>query len=129
MAALVIVLLLLILPAYALSRLAGTIDPWIIASVPLAVSALAYALQRNDKARATAGAWRIPEATLHLCEFLGGWPGSLLAQRQVRHKVAKSSYLIVFWAIVLLHQFLALDSLLGWRWMTQAAAFLRAELG
>ena len=46
---------------------------------------------------------RIPERTLHLLAFLGGWPGALLGQRFFRHKTKKLSFLIAFWAVVALH--------------------------
>jgi hypothetical protein len=51
---------------------------------------------------------------LHLLELLGGWPGAFLAQRRLRHKSSKGSYLFVFVLIVGLHQFLAIDALRGW---------------
>lgn len=56
-----------------------------------------------DKRAAQRGRQRTPEATLHVLELLGGWPGAFLAQRLIRHKNAKLSYQIVFWLIVALH--------------------------
>ncbi|MGE3109648.1 MAG: DUF1294 domain-containing protein [Phycisphaerales bacterium] len=52
---------------------------------------------------------RIPESTLHVLELLGGWPGSLLAQRLIRHKSSKLAYRRVFWLITAVH-------ILGWAW-------------
>jgi uncharacterized membrane protein YsdA (DUF1294 family) len=46
---------------------------------------------------------RTPEATLHVLELLGGWPGALLAQRLIRHKNAKVGYQVVFWLIGAVH--------------------------
>jgi uncharacterized membrane protein YsdA (DUF1294 family) len=106
---------LLVAPVIALSRLAPAIDWRILAGVPVAVSFFTWLAYWSDKRRAEAGEWRIPEATLHLGELLGGWPGAFLAQRQLRHKTAKVSYQIVFWLIVLVHQFVAVDFLLGWK--------------
>jgi uncharacterized membrane protein YsdA (DUF1294 family) len=54
----------------------------------------------------------VPEATLHLAELLGGWPGAFLAQRRFRHKTRKVSFQLVFAVIVLLHQLAAADVLL-----------------
>ncbi|MEQ8771010.1 MAG: DUF1294 domain-containing protein [Phycisphaerales bacterium] len=64
------------------------------------VTFIAYAL---DKHAAGRGARRTPERTLHLMELAGGWPGAFLAQRTLRHKTRKTSYQVVFWAIVVLH--------------------------
>jgi uncharacterized membrane protein YsdA (DUF1294 family) len=61
---------------------------------------LAYGL---DKRAAVRGRRRIPEATLHLLELLGGFPGALLAQRAFRHKRAKARYMVVFGLIVAVH--------------------------
>ena len=41
--------------------------------------------------------------TLHLLALLGGWPGAILGQRQFRHKTRKVAFLIVFWAVAVLH--------------------------
>lgn len=56
-----------------------------------------------DKKRALLSRWRIPENYLHLLELLGGWPGALLAQKDFRHKLTKSSYQQIFWTIVAIH--------------------------
>lgn len=113
--ALVVLLVLLVAPVLALWRLSPVIDWRVLVGVPLAVSFFTWLAYGSDKRRAEAGEWRIPEATLHLGELLGGWPGAFLAQRQFRHKTSKISYQILFWLVVLLHQFVAVDFLLGWR--------------
>ncbi len=56
-----------------------------------------------DKRRAVRGGRRVPERTLHLLAFFGGWPGAWLGQRQFRHKTQKLEFRIVFWMMVLLH--------------------------
>ena len=50
-------------------------------------------------------------AQLHEVEILGGWPGALLAQQLLRHKTKKTSYQVVFWLIVLMHQIYWVDQL------------------
>jgi uncharacterized membrane protein YsdA (DUF1294 family) len=127
MPGLVVLCLLMALPIYALSQLAGLVDWRILTAAPVAMSAGTYFAYRRDKWYAETGKWRIPEATLHLCELLGGWPGAFLAQRVLRHKISKTSYQVAFWGIILLHQFAALDSLLGWRFTRQAVQFIRAH--
>ena len=61
---------------------------------------IAYCL---DKRAAARGRRRVPEASLHLIELLGGFPGALLGQRAYRHKRRKARYMIIFWLIVALH--------------------------
>lgn len=65
-----------------------------------AVTFVAYSL---DKHAARSGNRRTPEATLHLLELLGGWPGALVAQRLIRHKNVKVGYQVVFWLIGAIH--------------------------
>jgi uncharacterized membrane protein YsdA (DUF1294 family) len=123
----VTLVLLLALPVFALTRLAAGIDGRVLAGVPLALSMVAFFAYRSDKRRAEAGAWRIPESTLHLLGLLGGWPGAFLAQRIFRHKNSKASFQLVFWTVVLLHEYLALDALLDWRFTRRAIQFVSAQ--
>ncbi|GAB3507073.1 DUF1294 domain-containing protein [Pseudoxanthomonas daejeonensis] len=75
------------------------------------VTWIAYAL---DKHAAQRGRRRTPEATLHLLELAGGWPGALLAQRALRHKTRKHSYRVAFWWMVLLNLMLTWAWILDW---------------
>ena len=72
----------------------------VIVVVMSLASYIAYGL---DKRRATTGRRRIPERTLHLLAFLGGWPGALIGQQYFRHKTQKVSFRIMFWIVVVLH--------------------------
>ena len=56
-----------------------------------------------DKRRAARGGRRVAEQTLHLLALVGGWPGALFGQRFFRHKTSKLSFLVVFWAVVVIH--------------------------
>jgi uncharacterized membrane protein YsdA (DUF1294 family) len=67
------------------------------------MSVVAFAAYGIDKHRAVRGGWRVREATLQVIALFGGWPGAWLAQRVFRHKTSKSTFMIVFWAIVALH--------------------------
>ena len=118
--------LLLATPTYAVSRLTSVIDWRVLLGVPLVLSVFAFFAYRSDKRRAEAGKWRVPESTLHIIELLGGWPGAFLAQRQFRHKTSKVSFQVTFWIIVVAHQFLAVDSLNGWRLSKDALRYLRS---
>jgi uncharacterized membrane protein YsdA (DUF1294 family) len=53
---------------------------------------LTFALFGLDKSRAVQGGWRIPERTLLMIAFLGGWPGAKVAQRGFRHKTRKQPF-------------------------------------
>ena len=64
------------------------------------VSFVAYGF---DKRRAQKDGRRVPEKSLHLMAFFGGWPGALVGQRVFRHKTQKISFRIVFWMCVVLH--------------------------
>ncbi len=82
----------------------------IVYAVASVITFFAYGL---DKRAARRGRWRTPEATLHLLELLGGFPGAMLAQRIFRHKRGKVRYLIIFWLIVALHA----AGWAGWFWL------------
>ncbi len=107
---------LLALPGVAAWRVLGPVAPW-IGGWCAAASLFAFIACWHDKRSARAQTWRTSEGTLHLLELLGGWPGAFLAQRWFRHKTIKVSYQAVFWLIVGLYQFLALDALRGWPWL------------
>lgn len=113
--AFLVLLALLAAPALALwRRTPPPLLPWIAAWITLA-SLVTFALYAWDKRRAVNNGSRTPEKILHLCALLGGWPGAFLAQRLLRHKNAKVSFQLVFWFIVILFQYTALDALLDWR--------------
>jgi uncharacterized membrane protein YsdA (DUF1294 family) len=112
--------ILLAAPSLALWLLAPRFFAAMCTLATVLASVATYALYASDKHRARVGAWRTPESTLHIFELLGGWPGAFLAQRRLRHKSSKGSYLFVFWLIVAVHNYAAFDAFLGWR-LTRAA--------
>lgn len=76
--------------------------PWLLAIYGV-MSVVSFSAMALDKYKASTRAWRIPEKTLHTLELLGGWPGSLLAMRLIRHKNRKQGYYLVTWAIAAAH--------------------------
>ena len=71
--------------------------------IVLLVSLICFVVYGWDKRQAINDGRRVPERTLHLLAFLGGWPGALFGQWHFRHKTNKLSFLIVFWLVVVLH--------------------------
>lgn len=112
---LIVLGVLLALPCYALSQVSRHVAWPVLGGAALTLSVLTFLAYRSDKRRAEAGAQRISEATLHALALMGGWPGAFLGQRMFRHKTSKLSFQFVFWFVVLVHQFAAIDSLLDWR--------------
>jgi uncharacterized membrane protein YsdA (DUF1294 family)/cold shock CspA family protein len=121
---LLVLALLLVVPILSVRKMARPNEAAAIAAVAFLASLASYGLYAWDKHRAKNGDWRIPEKILHLWEFLGGWPGAFIAQRRLRHKSAKISYRLVFWLIVGLHQYAAIDWQLDWRLSRAAKEFL-----
>jgi uncharacterized membrane protein YsdA (DUF1294 family) len=121
----VFLVVLLVAPGLALYHLRDVIAPVLAVMIICGVSAAAFVGQWIDKRKAASGEWRTPEATLHLFELLGGWPGAFLAQRSFRHKTAKLSYQIIFWLIIFGYECVAIDYLLGWK----LAHAVRQQLG
>lgn len=111
--------LALVIPVLALLRLSETLDYRLVGSYVFLVSLIGFLACFRDKRKAEGGTWRTPEATLHFIELAGGWAGSFAAQRHYRHKTSKTSYQVMFWLIVLLHQLIALDFILDWRFLSQ----------
>ncbi len=78
--------------------------PALVTLVYLVMSAVSYIAYVLDKdAAGKRRRQRTPEATLHMIDALGGWPGGLMAQQQSRHKTAKASFQTGFWLCVLVN--------------------------
>jgi uncharacterized membrane protein YsdA (DUF1294 family) len=75
----------------------------VLVAIALLASLAGFALVALDKWAAVRGKRRTPERTLHRVELLGGWPGSLAAQRLFHHKTAKSAYRRTFVAMAIMH--------------------------
>jgi uncharacterized membrane protein YsdA (DUF1294 family) len=116
--ALAVLLSLLLLPLTAAYRL-GLDMRW-VSGLLLGMSFWSYWLYAKDKRLARVQERRVPESVLHVTELLGGWPGAFLAQRRLRHKVAKPGYQLVFWVIVLSYQFASADSFQQWKYFKAA---------
>jgi len=118
----------LILPAIFLafvtvSAFAGKL-PFAVLWLYLISSAVAFLAYAFDKSAARNDQWRTQESTLHLFALVGGWPGSFVAQKLLRHKSRKQSFQIVFWTTVVLN-----CSALAWLFSPSGASAVRSFLG
>ena len=77
--------------------------PVIILILYFGASLFSFIMYAIDKSAAQKGNWRTQESTLHLLSVVGGWPGALVAQQQLRHKTTKQSFRSVFWITVLVN--------------------------
>ncbi len=98
------VLLLSIIPLIGLINFAEKMNNFFVLIIYPIMSLLTFFLYADDKSHAKLDHRRIPEKTLHLFEFFGGWIGGFIAQRTLRHKSIKQSYQFAFWLIVIIHQ-------------------------
>lgn len=92
----------LFLAALVTAGVAGKV-PWAIVAAYALASVVTFFAYGLDKASARSGRSRTPENTLHGLALVGGWPGAAIAQRALRHKNRKTSFLVVFWLTVLVN--------------------------
>ena len=111
-----VLVVLLIVPALALFKVSDEAYGLYVLAWLLGISLVTASAYWLDKYRARKEQRRISERTLHLLEFLGGWPAAFLMQRLIRHKIRKFKYQVVFWLIILVHQLVLSDYLLDWQW-------------
>ena len=72
----------------------------VIAAILVVMNVLAFALMGIDKAKAKAGAWRIPEKTLFLVTALFGGLGGTLGMTFFRHKTKHRYFKLGFPALL-----------------------------
>ena len=64
--------------------------------------------EAQDKEAARAGNRRVPENTLHIFAFLGGWPTAWFAQQKLRHKTQKQPFRKIYFCTIFLNILLIL---------------------
>lgn len=87
----IVVLALLVL----LGRLSGLVLLFISL-----MNAASYWFYAQDKEAAQNGQRRVPENTLHLLSFLGGWPVAWLAQQKLHHKTQKQPFRKIYFCTI-----------------------------
>jgi uncharacterized membrane protein YsdA (DUF1294 family) len=107
--------LLGVLPLLGILELAKDYGRAYVWSYAVTVSMITAFFYWKDKKSSKSGGWRVSERTLHILELAGGWAVAFWMQRAIRHKIRKISYQVVYWVIIVFHQFIALDYLQSWR--------------
>ena len=69
---------------------------WPFATWILLVNALTLAIYGVDKMAARKAWRRVPESTLLVFGFVGGWPGAIVGQQIFRHKTQKQPFKTYF---------------------------------
>ncbi|MGE8561611.1 MAG: DUF1294 domain-containing protein [Acinetobacter sp.] len=72
------------------------------------MNVLTYWMYAQDKEAALLGNRRVPEQTLHILSFLGGWPTAWLAQEKLRHKTQKQPFRKIYFCTIALNILLIL---------------------
>ena len=72
------------------------------------MNVMTYWFYAQDKESATLGKRRVPEQTLHVLAFLGGWPAAWLAQQRLRHKTQKQPFRKIYFCTIVFNILLIL---------------------
>ncbi|MDP3669612.1 MAG: DUF1294 domain-containing protein [Telluria sp.] len=94
------------IPVFALIYIAAAAAwgiPYLVGAAYAIASVICFIAYAQDKSAARAGRRRTRENTLLLLGAACGWPGAVLAQQWLRHKSGKRSFLVRFWATVVLN--------------------------
>ena len=93
--------------ALAVFTLLGMLSGMVLLFISI-TNALTYWLYAQDKEAALLGNRRIPEQSLHILSFLGGWPTAWLAQERLRHKTQKQPFRKIYFCTIALNILLIL---------------------
>ena len=93
--------------ALAVFTLLGLLSGMVLLFISI-INALTYWLYAQDKEAALLGNRRVPEQTLHILSFLGGWPTAWLAQEKMRHKTQKQPFRKIYFCTIALNILLIL---------------------
>jgi uncharacterized membrane protein YsdA (DUF1294 family)/cold shock CspA family protein len=93
--------------ALAVFTLLGLLSGMVLLFISI-INAMTYWLYAQDKEAALLGNRRVPEQTLHILSFLGGWPTAWLAQEKMRHKTQKQPFRKIYFCTIALNILLIL---------------------
>ena len=72
------------------------------------INVMTYWFYSQDKEAAQLNQRRVPENTLHILAFLGGWPAAWLAQQRLRHKTQKQPFRKIYFCTIVFNILLIL---------------------
>ena len=93
--------------ALAVFTIAGLLSGMVLLFISI-INAMTYWMYAQDKEAALMGKRRVPEQTLHILSFLGGWPTAWLAQEKLRHKTQKQPFRKIYFCTIALNILLIL---------------------
>jgi len=94
--------------------------PWWVLAASLLLNMATFFVYWLDKYAAQQRHWRTPEVHLHAWALAGGWGGAWWAQRILRHKISKESFMSQYWLAAIVH-----CAVVGvWLWQIGAFAAL-----
>lgn len=87
----------------ALTAAGSALLPYPVAMWFVLASVLTLFIYGADKLAARKAWRRVPEATLLIMGFVGGWPGAIIGQQLFRHKTQKQPFKTYFMFSVILN--------------------------
>lgn len=102
--------------ALAVLSVMGKLPPFALLAIAT-INVMTYFTYAHDKQAAQAGERRVPENTLHILSFLGGWPAANLAQQRLRHKTQKQPFRQIYFCTIVFNILLIIwwiSPLNGW---------------
>lgn len=85
--------------ALAILSVSGFLNGMVLLFVSI-INVMTYWFYAQDKESAQNGQRRVPENTLHVLSFLGGWPAAWLAQQRLRHKTQKQPFRKIYFCTI-----------------------------
>lgn len=85
--------------ALAILSMAGFLNSMVLLFMSI-INVMTYWFYAQDKEAAQLGNRRVPENTLHILSFLGGWPAAWLAQQRLRHKTQKQPFRKIYFCTI-----------------------------
>ncbi|MBI0395083.1 DUF1294 domain-containing protein [Acinetobacter bereziniae] len=91
----------------AILSISGLLNGMILLFVSI-INVMTYWFYSQDKEAAQMNQRRVPENTLHILAFLGGWPAAWLAQQRLRHKTQKQPFRNIYFCTIVFNILLIL---------------------